>query len=237
MKDYLRVLKVKADASDKEIKDNYRRLKREYEQKKQKNKLIKLEEAYLAYLEQKKEEIKENKKEKDSNIKETKEISTKDKGQDNHLNVIGKRIVTVLSVVAIVLGLYLVSEVQNVSARINTNPLTEITFDEFLTTYAGTEDTIVMVGRPTCSWCQKYKPLLEKIVAIHGIDIKYLNIDKFTDDEKSAYLAIDTVSGGQGGIGTPITLVVSDNSIKARIDGYKEQATVENFLKENKLIK
>ncbi len=221
MKENYKILKVKEDASSKEIKESYHKLKKEF--KGNNKKLAKLEEAYHALM---KEDVKEEKKSK----KEARELTKK---QENMFKIT----IGILAGVIVLVGLFLVSEKAGITAQVAAKPLADITYSEFEELYKKEEKTVVIVGRPTCPQCVIYKPIVEKVNAKYDLDIKYLNTDEFSDEDKLAFLDFDKeVSGAQNGISTPMTFIVSDSKIVDRIDGRVDQTQVESFLSKNQML-
>ncbi len=257
MKDYYKLLKVEKEATLKEIKSSYRKLKKEYGEKNQKGKLKSLEEAYQVLsnedkrkeydqkevakekvankTEKKKSASKEVKNEKvvttkeAEKKKETKEVK-KEKEEKPKKNIAGV-LIALVAAVGIIVGLFVISENANITAKIDEKALTDITVDEFLQYYDGEEKTFVMVGYPQCTWCQQYKPILTRLNTTYDLDIKFLNIE-YIGSEK--YNQVAEINGES--FGTPLTLVVSNGEIVDRINGYVDQSTVEEFLKKNGFI-
>lgn len=256
-KNYYELLGVSEDASMNDIKSSYRKLKKNYDSNKNHSKNAEkrqrqIEKAYRVLSKE------ESRKEYDLSLTETSvekeevvEPERKAKGEkkmsvsknNNESNPAEKKnkvantIIIILGVIALIGGLFLLSEVAAKSGK-DTTPvkeLTEITYTTFKEKVNGSEKTVVMVGRPDCSWCQKIKPILEKINGKYSLDIQYLNVNNFTQEEYQDYLTIDTQSASQG-LGTPMTFIVSEGKIQARLDGYVEQDELETFLKDNGII-
>ncbi len=214
MKEYYKILKVKEDASNKEINESYHKLKKEY--KGNDKKLAKLEEAYLALTKEEK--------------KESKELSKKQEK-------LFKTVIGVLVGAIVLVGLFLISEKAGITAQVASKALTDITYSEFEELSKKEEKTVVVIGRPTCPQCVIYKPIVEKVNAKYDLDIKYLNTDEFANEDKVKFLVFDNqVSGAQNGISTPMTFIVSDSKIVDRIDGRVDQTQLESFLSKNQML-
>ena len=81
----------------------------------------------------------------------------------------------------------------------------EIDYDEFNTMINKKEDFIIYVGSATCSNCEEFSPKFENVVKKYDIDdVFYIDLDKFSDDEKSKLNKIINISG------TPTVAFIDD---------------------------
>lgn len=113
---------------------------------------------------------------------------------------------------------------------------TNIKTAEFKTLYASKDRHIVYIGRPTCSYCVKYAPVLKKVAYNNDLEVNYLDLDTLTADEQNEFLAVDKyLKDGQWG--TPLVVIVGNNKIEeAKINGAQDEAATIEFFKTNKLI-
>lgn len=174
----------------------------------------------------------------EENLKPKKPYEKKKKETEDVGKKKGNQIIMVLAVLVIIFGLFLANEWigKRMNSGVEARELTEITYNEFSTQSAGSEKEVVMVGRPTCSWCMQFKPILEEVQTEYNIDIYYLNTDEMSSDEVTQYLTFDETSGQAGGIATPILLVTQNGAIVNRIDGYVDKASVVEFLQSEGII-
>lgn len=222
---YYKILKLKKNATLSEIKESYKILKKEYKKALKEEELAELEEAFKVLSNSDLREEYDKKSKVTSNNK-------KEKSQSKIANII----ITVLGIIAVIGGVFIISETTVIPETTNTSKeLTNVTYSEFTKFLQGNTKTVVIIGRQGCSWCQKYNPILKKVNGKYDLDMKYLSTDNFTTEEYYNYLTIDTTSADEG-IGTPITMIISEGKIIDRIDGYVEQSYLETFLKNNGII-
>lgn len=110
----------------------------------------------------------------------------------------------------------------------------EITMDDYVKLMK--KDTfVVVIGRTGCSFCDKYKPVMNEIIdeydtMMYYVDIAYFAEDDFTTLTNSAsYLS-------ENEWGTPLTLVFKKGKFTEAFSGYAEKPTIVNFLKDAGVI-
>lgn len=114
--------------------------------------------------------------------------------------------------------------------------LTEIDISKYLDLYAGSEKSLVLIARPTCSYCQVAEPIIRNVAYKYDIDVNYLNTDELSESDEQELVSSDDYFSA--GYGTPLLLVVSDKKIVDKVDGltdsigYKEFFTKNGFIKE-----
>jgi len=111
----------------------------------------------------------------------------------------------------------------------------DISIDDYLNKYNSEENSLVLIGRPTCHYCQIAEPILHNISYKYNIDINYLNTDNFQDGDSEKLIKSDSFF--TNGFGTPLLLVISNGSIKDKQDGLTDTNHYIEFLKENEFIK
>ena len=110
----------------------------------------------------------------------------------------------------------------------------EISYSDLTKMLDDKEDFVLFIGSETCSACSAYKITVNKIVEKYGVDIKYLDISKLSDEENSELSSNFAFSG------TPTTIFVTDGKEKDtynRIDGNAKYSKTVEKLKENAYIK
>ena len=45
------------------------------------------------------------------------------------------------------------------------------------------ENTIVYLGSATCSWCSKFKPILEEIISENNLEVVYIDLSTVSNEE------------------------------------------------------
>ncbi len=109
-----------------------------------------------------------------------------------------------------------------------------IDIDKYLEFYDGSEEKLVFIGRPTCSYCQIAEPIVKKINKDYNLNIYYLNTDDFVDDDEAKFINSDEFL--KNGYGTPMLFVVSNGKIVDKVDGLTDTNHYLEFLKTNNFI-
>lgn len=112
--------------------------------------------------------------------------------------------------------------------------LTDIDVDKFLSLKKKSEASIIYIARPTCSYCQIEEPIMKNIAYKYDIEINYLNTDNFEDDDQSKLVSSDDYFSE--GFGTPLILVVKDNSIVEKKEGLTSSKDLIEMFKTNGFI-
>lgn len=113
--------------------------------------------------------------------------------------------------------------------------LNAISIDQYLDYYAGSEDTLILIARPTCSYCQIAEPILQKLSKDYDFTINYLNTDDLDEDAQGKFIGSDDYFSE--GYGTPMLLVVSNGKIVDMVDGLADTAGYTDFLTGHGYIK
>ena len=113
--------------------------------------------------------------------------------------------------------------------------LNEINVDTYLDYYKDSEETLILVARPTCGYCQVAEPIIKKIVNDYKATIYYLNTDNFEGEDTAKFTSSDEKFSS--GFGTPMLLVVGNGKIIDMVDGLTDTAHYIDFLKNNNFIK
>lgn len=133
----------------------------------------------------------------------------------------------------------IVTNAENESAAIKESEmddLEEIDIDDYLEMYADEDDVeLVYVARPTCSYCQIAEPIVKKLEKDYDLDINYLNTDEFSENDQNEFIESDDMFAE--GFGTPMLLLVGNNSIIDAIDGLSDTAGYVDFIEKNNLLK
>ena len=111
----------------------------------------------------------------------------------------------------------------------------QIDVDTYLAYLAGADAKLIMVARPTCSYCQIAEPIVQKIIHDYNVEISYLNTDNFEGDDQVNF--INSAETFKEGFGTPMLLLVKDGGIVDTIDGLTDTAHYVDFLKKYEFIK
>ena len=113
-------------------------------------------------------------------------------------------------------------------------PYSSITIDDYLEKYRGTKESIILIGRDTCQYCMIAEPILQKLANDYDLEIYYLNTDYFSEDD------INTLANSNeyfnNGFGTPLLMIVKDETIVDTVDGLVDTAHYKLFLRNNGMI-
>jgi predicted bacteriocin transport accessory protein len=119
---------------------------------------------------------------------------------------------------------------------------TSLTFIDYATyknVYEGTGKNILVIGRSGCSYCSKYKPVINEVAKEEGLKIYYLDIIKLTEDEWNTLFEKDLADFVKENEkwGTPSTIILEDKKVVDSFVGYTDKASTIKFYKKNGLIK
>ena len=177
-----------------------------------------------------KEELKEEKKE------EKKELLKKSFIKENLSTII-----TVGIIAIVVFSLAIM--VSNNKKLEPTSHIIEVSYEEYEEKIAEDKFTIVLLASPSCSHCQKYKPLLNKALDDYGLEASYLNVNGSVNAEQytkihDSYTALKDKygKGGLPSIPTPTTLIVRNGMEVGSISGNLGYDGFVKFLRENNVL-
>ena len=130
-----------------------------------------------------------------------------------------------------------VANAEKESAAVKENEKKEFTYinvDTYLEYLNNSENTFILVARPTCHYCQIAEPILQYIGYRTDLDIYYLNTDNFQEGDSQRLRESDEFFSG--GFGTPILLILGNGKIHDKVDGLTDLTHYVEFLRENKFI-
>lgn len=109
----------------------------------------------------------------------------------------------------------------------------EISYSELQSMIENKESFPLVIASATCSACNSYRPTLEKFIKEYNVDVKYIDLDKLTDEEESDLMNEFPITG------TPTTIFVKNGEEKDtynRIVGNKKFSQTEEAYKDNGYI-
>ena len=109
----------------------------------------------------------------------------------------------------------------------------EISYSELQDLIDNKESFPLVIASATCSACNSYRLTLEKFIQEYNVDVKYIDLDKLTDEEESNLMNEFPITG------TPTTVFVEDGEEKDtynRIVGNKKFSQTEEAYRENGYI-
>lgn len=122
-----------------------------------------------------------------------------------------------------------------INKAISKGNLVELTYDEFVQKIDNEESFVLCVSRTTCSHCATYKPKLESVAKDYAIDLYYIDIDKYSEEEQEEFEKIinfndttpTTVFLREGKETTTSNRLVGDASTSRIIDKLKSNDFVD----------
>lgn len=110
----------------------------------------------------------------------------------------------------------------------------EVTLDEYLDLVNASEKSIILVARPTCSYCEAFTPILSEAADDLNLTVNYIDTDKFTEEDWSTFTAsLDYLANEEWG--TPLTMIVQNGNLIDTNNGYVELDTIKDFFTSNGL--
>ena len=166
------------------------------------------------------------------------------KNETSDKKVIIRNIGIACLLVALLIGLFVISEKKN-EKYVQTETFTEeeqaelnsINVDDYLKLKAGSSPAVIYIARPTCSHCVVQTPRMKYIKYKYKTEINYLNTDEFDEEGKDYEKLQSSDSYFDEGFGTPTILIVQNDKIIDDISGESEVSTVVSLLKKYDLIK
>ncbi len=98
---------------------------------------------------------------------------------------------------------------------------------------ASNKFSIIYIARPSCSFCNKFEPIVKEVAAEYGLDMYYTNIDEWSPKDAERYL-YSTLNEFKG---TPTVLIMYKGKQDNVSIGYQKKEEFVNFLKNANLIK
>lgn len=162
--------------------------------------------------------------------------------KDEHANGLVKKVLKVTGIVLVVVAVigaavgvsYLKNDDSkpNKTITLQTAGFNELSLNEYLEVIKKDEKSIILVARPTCSFCEKFSPVLKEAMDDMNLTINYIDTDKFSSEdwttfsESLAYLNSEEW-------GTPLVLIVQNGEVLAENNGYVDLSTIKSFFKAN----
>lgn len=111
----------------------------------------------------------------------------------------------------------------------------EIGLEDFISILNNNKNQIVLIGREGCSYCKVAFPIIKNISYKYDLDINYLNVDKFNDEERETFLNSHEVF--KEDFGTPLLLMIKNKEVVEKQDGLTDTIHYVKLLKDNGFIK
>lgn len=109
--------------------------------------------------------------------------------------------------------------------------LIELSYNDIKEKIENKENFVLCVSRTTCSHCADYKPKLKEVAKENNINIYYIDVDKYDEEEFSNLISFDG--------STPTTIFIKngeEETTSNRINGDVSKSKIIEKLKSNGFI-
>ena len=107
-----------------------------------------------------------------------------------------------------------------------------ITSSEFVDAFNGDEKQIIYMGRPTCGYCVKFLPNLQKAQEELKYETLYLDVSAVDESGVEEIRGLDQFFEENYG-STPIVVIVEKGKVVDYLVGYTDYDTLKEFLEKN----
>lgn len=115
--------------------------------------------------------------------------------------------------------------------KYNKKQLIELTYTELVNKINNKDSFVLCISRTTCSHCYDYKPKLNEVAKEYKINIFYIDVDKYNEEDFSNLISFDG--------STPTTIFIKNGEEKTtsnRINGDVSKSKIISKLKSNDFI-
>ena len=138
-----------------------------------------------------------------------------------------KKIIIILVAILVVAGVTVGVAVSSASAKEkNLDSTIELIEDENM--------HILFLGRPTCTYCEQFEPVITALSEDYDFKYDYVNTDNLTSKGLSTLLAKLNID--EDNFGTPYLSITKNGKVIAEQSGYVDRETLFDFLQENEVI-
>ena len=122
---------------------------------------------------------------------------------------------------------------ENTEDELSAAGFKELSLDDYLKLIKSDKKSIILIARPTCSFCQMFTPVLKQAKEEMKLEVNYFNTDTIADEDTANkfYSSLDYLKTDEWG--TPLTLIVKDGKIIDKNNGYVELKEIKEFFKKN----
>ncbi|MDD2378138.1 MAG: thioredoxin family protein [Bacilli bacterium] len=111
-----------------------------------------------------------------------------------------------------------------------------IGYGEFEQLNNGEDPFILVIGQTGCSYCTKFKPIINQVSKDTSVTINYIDIKRLTENEFNNLISNIDYFKGESSWGTPLTLIINKKQTIDYLNGYVETSELKAFLNKNKFI-
>ena len=134
----------------------------------------------------------------------------------------------------VVLGVIVVIIIAIIGYNIKLEKDSEKILNSFKEELNSTEEKLVLVARPGCSWCQLFEPILDYYADKYEFSYTYLNTDKLV--EKHFYEMLDILDISTDKFGTPTIAFAKDGKVTETVIGYVDERKLLDELQEHGFV-
>lgn len=138
----------------------------------------------------------------------------------NNIILIGAIVITILIILFLAIG------------KSKEGNLLELNLNNLKEKIENKETFVLCISKTTCSHCNDYKPKLKSVANEYNIDIYYIDVDKYDEEEFSNLISFDG--------STPTTVFIKngdEETTSNRINGDVSKSKIIDKLKSNDFIK
>lgn len=133
-----------------------------------------------------------------------------------------------------ILGILLICVVLGLTGCGNTDKFTTISFSELETKMNNKDSFILVIGSINCQHCQKFKGTLNSVLNDYKVEVFYVDVAEFDDEENGKFNTMFNVSG------TPTTVFIEEGVEESpgfnRLTGAQSYSKIIEAFKRNKYI-
>lgn len=138
-----------------------------------------------------------------------------------------KKIIIILVAILVVAGITIGVAVSSASAK-------EKNLDSAIALIEDKDLHILFLGRPTCTYCEQFEPVISGLSDDYDFEYNYINTDDLTSSGLSTLL--EKLNIDAENFGTPYLSITKNGEVVAEQSGYVDRETLFDFLQENGVI-
>lgn len=114
--------------------------------------------------------------------------------------------------------------------------LGEVTYEQYQCLVKSDEPFGLIIARTTCSWCQKFKPVINEYVGNNNLTLYIMETDKWEEADLNALTSSLDYFKDNDSWGTPLTLGIKGGKVTADLSGYTDdESSMDEFFKKANL--
>lgn len=138
-----------------------------------------------------------------------------------------KKIITVFAILLVVIALIL-------GVSISEGKKSEKKLQEYLALVNKKDTQVIFLGRPTCSYCTQFTPVINTLSEDYDFKYQYINTDDLSSSNLSKVLKELEINEEE--FGTPYLVVTKNGEVLAQQSGYVDREPLFTFLQDNGVI-